>query len=426
MKLRVASKRIALASHACAILAMSLPQPGQTDDTRATMPGNRPRIGLVLAGGGAKGGAHVGVLKVLEELQVPIDCIAGTSMGALVGAGYASGIPAAELEQFLVGIDWGKVVGGQGRRDLEPIEQKRDGAIYSNSLELGLGKAGIVVPGGLVNTSGIENVLRSYVASARLETSFDRLPIPFRAVATDMLSGKMVVLDDGDLATAMRASMAIPGAFAPVVTEEYVLSDGGLVRNIPIDVARELCADVVIVVNLVEPPVRREKVQSATQLFGRTMDVMIEANEQLQLQSLGPADVRVDVYMGDITTADFERVPETIPLGEAAARKIADALRRYAVPAPEYVAWRSKVTSSQQIDARLSEVRFEGLEHVNPDYLARRGEVRAGDAIDTAKISQEAQRMAALRDFESVGYRLEGDRDAPALVWLPQEKHWGP
>jgi NTE family protein len=426
MKLRVASKRIALASHACAILAMSLPQPGQTDDTRATMPGNRPRIGLVLAGGGAKGGAHVGVLKVLEELQVPIDCIAGTSMGALVGAGYASGIPAAELEQFLVGIDWGKVVGGQGRRDLEPIEQKRDGAIYSNSLELGLGKAGIVVPGGLVNTSGIENVLRSYVASARLETSFDRLPIPFRAVATDMLSGRMVVLDDGDLATAMRASMAIPGAFAPVVTEEYVLSDGGLVRNIPIDVARELCADVVIVVNLVEPPVRREKVQSATQLFGRTMDVMIEANEQLQLQSLGPADVRVDVYMGDITTADFERVPETIPLGEAAARKIADALRRYAVPAPEYVAWRSKVTSSQQIDARLSEVRFEGLEHVNPDYLARRGEVRAGDAIDTAKISQEAQRMAALRDFESVGYRLEGDRDAPALVWLPQEKRWGP
>jgi NTE family protein len=426
MKLRVASKRIALASHACAILAMSLPQPGQTDDTRATMPGNRPRIGLVLAGGGAKGGAHVGVLKVLEELQVPIDCIAGTSMGALVGAGYASGIPAAELEQFLVGIDWGKVVGGQGRRDLEPIEQKRDGAIYSNNLELGTGEDGIVVPAGLVNTSNIEDLLRTFVASARLETSFDRLPIPFRAVATDMLSGKMVVLDDGDLATAMRASMAIPGAFAPVVTEEYVLSDGGLVRNIPIDVARELCADVVIVVNLVEPPVRREKVQSATQLFGRTMDVMIEANEQLQLQSLGPADVRVDVYMGDITTADFERVPETIPLGEAAARKIADALRRYAVPAPEYVAWRSKVTSSQQIDARLSEVRFEGLEHVNPDYLARRGEVRAGDAIDTAKISQEAQRMAALRDFESVGYRLEGDRDAPALVWLPQEKRWGP
>ena len=380
----------------------------------------------MLAGGGAKGGAHVGVLKVLEELQVPIDCIAGTSMGALVGAGYASGIPASELEKFLVGIDWGKVVGGEGRRDLEPIDQKRDGATYSNSLELGMSREGIVVPGGLVNTSNIEDLLRSYVATARLETSFDRLPIPFRAVATDMVSGQMVVLDDGDLATAMRASMAIPGAFAPVVTEQYILSDGGLVRNIPVDVARKLCADVVIVVNLVEPPAKREKLQSATQLLGRMMDVGIEANERLQLESLTPSDVRVDVYMGDITTSDFERVPETIPLGESAARKMADALRRFSVPSQEYVAWRTSVTSSQQIDARLSEVRFEGLENVNPAYLASRGEVKAGDAVDTARISQEAQRMSALRDFETVGYRLEGDPDAPALVWLPQEKRWGP
>jgi NTE family protein len=176
----------------------------------------------VLAGGGAKGGAHVGVLKVLEELRVPIDCIAGTSMGALVGAGYASGIPAAELEKFLIGIEWRKVVGGEGRRDLEPIEQKREGATYSNNLELGLGPQGIIVPGGLVNTANIDDLLRSYVASARLETSFDRLPIPYRAIATDMVSGQMVVLDDGDLATAMRASMAIPGAFAPVITDRHV------------------------------------------------------------------------------------------------------------------------------------------------------------------------------------------------------------
>jgi len=421
-----ALKRLAIPGCVCAVVVMAMAQAGHSSEPVASSAGSRPRVGLVLAGGGAKGGAHVGVLKVLEELQVPIDCIAGTSMGALVGAGYASGIPARELEKFLAGIEWDKVVGGQGRRDLEPIEQKRDGATYSNSLELGLGPDGIVVPGGLVNTSNIEDLLRSFVASARLEPSFDRLPIPYRAVATDMVSGKMVVLQDGDLATAMRASMAIPGAFAPVVTDEYVLSDGGLVRNIPVDVARQLCADVVIVVNLVEPPAQREKLQSATQLFSRTMDVMIEANERLQLESLGPADVRVDVYMGDITTSDFERVPETIPLGETAARRMADVLRRYAVPSNEYVAWRSKVTSSQHIDARLSEVRFEGLDHVNPDYLATRDEVRAGDVVDTSKISREAQRMSALRDFESVGYRLEGDREAPALVWLPQEKRWGP
>src|SRR6188508_3780016 len=122
--------------------------------------GGRPRVGLVLAGGGAKGGAHVGVLKVLEELHVPIDCIAGTSMGALIGGGYASGIPADELEKFLVGIDWKKVVGSQGRRDLEPIEQKRAGATYSNDLEVGITPRGIMAPSGLVNTSNVEDLLR--------------------------------------------------------------------------------------------------------------------------------------------------------------------------------------------------------------------------------------------------------------------------
>ena len=275
----------------------------------------RPRVGLVLAGGGAKGGAHVGVLKVLEELHVPIDCIAGTSMGALIGGGYAAGIPADELEKFLVGIDWKRVVGSQGRRDLEPIEQKRSGPTYSNEFEFGITPNGVAAPGGLINTSNVEDLLRVYVARARLETDFNKLPIPYRAVATDMVSSKMVVLDQGDLATAMRASMAIPGGFAPVIMDDMILSDGGLVRNIPIDIARNLCADQVIVVNLVEPEADPVKLQSATQLLARSMDVMIIANEELQLASLRPGDVRIDVIMGDIGTADFERVPETVPLG---------------------------------------------------------------------------------------------------------------
>ncbi len=386
----------------------------------------RPRVGLVLAGGGAKGGAHVGVLKVLEQLHVPVDCIAGTSMGALIGGGYASGIPAAELEEFLVGVNWGKVVGSQGRRDLEPVEQKRAGATYSNDFEFGITPNGITTPGGLINTSNVEDLLRVYVASARLETDFDKLPIPYRAVATDMVSSNMVVLDRGDLATAMRASMAIPGAFSPVVMDQQILSDGGLVRNIPIDVARELCADVVIVVNLVEPAADPQKLQSATQLLSRTMDVMIIANEELQLQTLKPDDIRIDVEMGSIGTADFERVPETIPLGEAAARSMAGALVRYAVPEAQYAAWRAQVTQSQHIETKLAEVRFEGLKRVNPEYLAANSRLKAGDVVDTAAISKEAQRMSALQDFDSVGYRLDADRESPTLTWLPREKRWGP
>jgi NTE family protein len=394
--------------------------------TAATENSARPRIGLVLAGGGAKGGAHVGVLKVLEELHIPIDCIAGTSMGALVGAGYASGIPSSELEEFVTGIDWKSVVGGLGQRDLQPIEQKRAGVTYSNNFEAGLKDKTLMFPGGLVSTSGIEDLLRSYVARSRMQPNFDRLPIPFRAVATDMLTGNMVVLDRGDIATAMRASMAIPGAFAPVVTDEYILSDGGLVRNIPVDVARDLCADVVIVVNLVEPTIMPANLQTAPQLLSRSMDVMIIANEELQLQTLTERDIRIDVPMGNIGTADFERVPETIPLGESAARLMADRLTELAIPVDRYLAWRTRVNSEQEIDVQLADVRFEGLERVNPEFLRQRSLVSPGDIVDTAAISEEAKRMSALHEFESVEYRLEGNPQQPTLVWLPKEKGWGP
>jgi NTE family protein len=386
----------------------------------------RPRVGLVLAGGGAKGGAHVGVLKVLEQLHVPIDCIAGTSMGALIGGGYASGISADGLEAFVLDVDWKKVVGRQGSRDLQPIEQKRAGVTYSNDIELGITPDGITTPDGLVNTGNVEDLLRSYVATARLETNFDRLPIPYRAVATDMVSGKIIVLGEGDLATAMRASMAIPGAFAPVIIGDTILSDGGLVRNIPIDVARDLCADTVIVVNLIEPPADPGKLKSAMQIFGRTMDVMIAANETLQLQTLRADDILINVEMGSIGTADFERIPETLPLGVAAAQAMAPALARLAVTEPEYLAWRQSVTSSQQIETRVADVQYEGLKRVNPAYLEQIDRIEAGEVVDTATISQEAQRMAVLQDFDSVSYRLDGDPQSPTLTWLPHEKNWGP
>ena len=423
--------RVILRSHMASALAGCLlacsayaADPGAAATSVSVAP--RPRVGLVLAGGGAKGGAHVGVLKVLEEMHIPIDCIAGTSMGALVGGGYASGIPAAELEKFVTGIDWKAVVGGVGRRDLETIEQKRAGATYSNEIEFGLQNKRVVLPAGIVNTSNIEDLLRSYVAASRAQADFDKLPIPYRAVATDMVSGKMVVLADGDLATAMRASMAIPGAFAPVMTDKYILSDGGMVRNIPVDVARDLCADVVIVVNLVEEEVKREKLQTATQLLGRSSDVMIVANENLQLETLTDRDVRIDVIMGDITTADFERVPETVPLGEKATREMAARLAPLAVPEAQYHAWRASVTAGQNIETRLADVQYKGMERVNPEYLKGRAQVKPGDTVDTAKISAEARRMSALQEFESVEYRLTGDPENPTLEWWPQEKRWGP
>jgi len=348
------------------------------------------------------------------------------SVGALVGAGYASGLPAADLEAFVTGIDWQSVIGGVGRRSLQPIEQKRLGTAASTSAELGFRENQVVTAGGLTNTSAIDDVLRTYVARARMVPDFDQLPIPYRAVATDMVTGDMVVLKSGDLATAMRASMAIPGAFAPVALDKYILADGGMVRNIPVDIARETCADVVIVVNLVEPSTPPERLVQATQLLARSMDVMLVANERAQLATLTERDILIDVPTGDIGTADFTRIAETVPLGESAARLVADRLAALAVPEQEYAAWGVRVTTKQAVETRVADVRVEGLERANVDYLRTFTRIRPGDTVDIAAISADAGQMSALDDIESVAYRLEGDLDNPALVWLPTEASIGP
>ena len=398
----------------------------QATDTATAAPAPRPRIGLVLAGGGAKGGAHVGVLKVLEEMHVPVDCIAGTSMGAVVGGGYAAGLSASELEQFLKNVDWKTVIGGVGDRALEPAEQKRATGAAGFRLELAVKDRRVTGPGGIIRSTSIESVLREYVSQARAVERFDDLPIPYRAVATDMLSGTMVVLDHGDIATAMRASMAIPGAFAPVRTEQYVLSDGGMVRNLPVDVARQLCADVVIAVNLVKPVVTPDQLRGAVSIVGRSMDVMLQANEAVQLQSLTDRDVRIDVEPGNVGFAEFERMPDTIPLGETAARKVAAQLAPLALPQGEYADWRRRVTMRQGIRTTVADVRFEGLKRANPEYLRSLTRIRPGDQVNGEMISQDARRMAVLNDITTVEYDLEGDPASPVLVWRPVEDPFGP
>jgi NTE family protein len=408
-----------------ALILVSAPTTAQ-QSASAPAPTSRPRIGLVLAGGGAKGGAHIGVLKVLEEMHVPVDCIAGTSMGAVVGGGYAAGLSASELEQFLSSVDWKSVIGGVGDRQLEPAEQKRATGAAGLKVELAVKDRRISGPGGIIRSTSIESVLREYVAQARAVEKFDDLPIPYRAVATDMLSGTMVVLDHGDIATAMRASMAIPGAFAPVRTEQYMLSDGGMVRNIPVDVARNTCADVVIAVNLVKPVVTPDQLRGAVSLAARSMDVMIEANEAVQLQSLTDRDVRIDVEPGNIGFAEFERMPETVPLGEAAARKVAAQLAPLALPEGEYADWRRRVAMRQGIQTTVADVRFEGLKRINPEYLRSLTRIRPGDKVNGAMIGQDARRMGVLSDITTVDYDLEGDPANPVLVWRPIEDPFGP
>lgn len=406
-------------------LLLAIPAFAQVPGESADAP--RPRIGLVLGGGGAKGAAHIGVLRVLEELRIPIDCVAGTSMGALVGGTFASGMPAGEIEQRVLDIDWTQTVGGSGRRDGRPINVKLDELAYSNSLEVGIVDGRVTAPGGFIETQEIEEQIRSLIATARFTQDFSALPIPFRAVATDMVSGDMAVLAGGDLASAMRASMAIPGAFAPVVKDGQVLADGGLMRNLPVDVARELCADVVIAVWLATPQPAASEVASAVAIVGRSLDVVIRANERAQIETLTDADVGIAVQMGDITTADFQRAPDAIALGRAAAEASRTALARYSVSEAEYQAWLAGLGEPAMQPQSLSEVRIVGLDRVSERYVE--SQLRssfAGETISPTAIEADVDHLYALGDFERVDYHLSGSDEARELEILPVEKSWGP
>jgi NTE family protein len=386
----------------------------------------RPRIGLVLAGGGAKGAAHIGVLGVLDELRIPVDCVVGTSMGALVGATFATGMRPAEIEREVLAIDWERTVGGQGRRDRMPIKRKLATMTYTLPIEVGMNSSGIRMPGGLIVTQEIEQFIRTLVAPFRYTSDFDALPIPFRAVATDMVAGEVVIIDNGDLSEAMRASMALPGVFSPVTLEGKVLSDGGMMRNLPVDIGRDLCADVVIAVWMTSPPAEASGLTSALSLIGRSIDVMIGANEREAIASLTPRDVAINVPMGDIGTSSFTRIPEAVELGRRAADGMREELSRYSVPEAEYLAWVASLGRARAPETELAEVRIIGTERVNPEYVRAQLDAAPGAIMTPQAIAEDTERVYALGDFEGVDYTLTGPPGGRVLEISPTEKGWGP
>ena len=391
----------------------------------ASEPAQRPRVGLVLGGGGARGAAHVGVLRVLDELRIPIDCVVGTSMGALVGATFAAGTPPAEVERAMLAIKWEETVGGQGRRSRMPISRKLANITYTNSLELGVAKGRLLTPGGLINTQQIEQSLHTLVARAQFVRDFDDLAIPFRAIATDMVKSEMVVLEQGELAVAMRASMAAPGVFSPVVIDGRVLADGGLMRNLPVDVARDLCADVVIAVWMSSPSLESGDL-SAIAMLQRSVDVSIEANVRVQIDSLTPADVGIDVPTGDMRSTDFQRVPDAVVLGRAAAEAQREALLRYSVPEEEYALWALSVGRADIETYTLADVRINGTERVNPEYVqAQLRDSVPGATVTAEEVVADIDRVFQLGDFERVNYRFNGEGDVRSLEIDVREKIFG-
>jgi NTE family protein len=385
-----------------------------------------PRIGLVLSGGGARGLAHVGVLKVLEELRVPVHCVTGTSMGAIVGGAYAAGATTAGLEDFVRKADWNEIFRDSPPRTEISTRRKIDEYKTLFAPEYGVSRGGLVLPKGVIAGVSIHGFFRLLTQQAVEVGDFDKLPVPYRAVAADIETGEAVVLSRGSLSHAMRASMSVPGALAPVEIGGRLLVDGGIANNLPIDEARKLCGDVIIAVNISTPPLKREEITSALSVGGQLINFLGKVNVERQLASLGQRDVLIAPELGDISSSSFERSADAIRIGEDAARAIAASLSRYSLPPEEYRAFRRRQISEQKPMGSVDEIRFEGLQRTNPEVLSALLESKPGDPLTEEKVSADLRRIYGRGDFESVDYHIQQDPGKRVLIIEPREKDWGP
>jgi len=419
-------KRTVVHASLAAVLAMGACDSSHAQRGPASKVPATPRIGLVLSGGGARGLAHVGVLKVLEEMRVPVHCVTGTSMGAIVGGAYAAGTPPAELEALVRKADWDEVFRDSPPRTDISTRRKIDEYKTLFAPEYGVKRSGLVLPKGVIAGVAIEAFFRGLTQPAIDVTDFDKLPIPFRAVAADIETGEAVVLSHGGLARALRASMSVPGALAPVEIDGRLLVDGGIANNLPIDEARKLCGDVIIAVNISTAPLKREEITSAFSVAGQLINFLGKVNVERQLNSLGARDVLVAPELGDISAASFERSADAIRIGEEATRALAGSLMRYSVPPEQYAALRRGQVAERRALGSVDEIRFEGLRRTNPEVLRALVHSKPGEPLTEEKLSADLRRIYGRGDFESIDYQIQSEPGRRVLVIQPQEKAWGP
>src|SRR6201988_1631099 len=305
-------------------------QPAPQNPKRAAQiqPGtSRPKIGVALEGGGALGLAHIGVLQWFEDHHIPIDYLAGTSMGGMVGGLYATGKSLQELQELVNEQKWDIISGGEIPYEDLSFRRKEDLRAIQNSIALGL-KHGLSTPSGLNSGSEITLLIdRETLAYPKLD-SFDSLPIPFRCVATDLVSGKEVVFSNGSLQQALRATMSIPGVFSPVRDGEKIYVDGGLVGNLPTDVVRKMGADIVIAIHLEVAPANPKEIQSLFSVLGRSVDVVVLENE---LRGMKGGYIVVTVELQKYNSFQYDRANEIIQEGTQAAEGKKQVLLPFAI-----------------------------------------------------------------------------------------------
>jgi len=420
-----ASCRCAVAIVSLSCLAIATPGQGQQDLSE------RPRIGLVLSGGGARGAAHAGVLSVLEELRVPVDCVVGTSMGAVVGGLYAYGMSPEQLETVLtrkgMATDWSYLLhDGPVRQDLT-FRRKEDERRFLSDVRIGVRDGAFAFPKGLLQGQNLEVELHCLTMAAHALRSFDELPLPFRCVAVDIGSGEQVVLGAGSLPDAIRASMSLPGIFTPAVIDGRELVDGGPLNNVPVDVARALGVDVLIVVDIGTPLEMDRAVRNLFDVAGQMIAIMTEQNVRASRASITSSDVLMTPDLGDITSANFERAAEAIAIGTATARSAADRLRKYSVSEAEWARFLQKQRRVPLPLPKLRSLQVSKTSGLGEPLIEARLGLRIGEDLDEAALRIGCERLYGTDDLARIGFTVKDWRDGAAdLAVSVEEKQWGP
>ena len=391
------------------------------DPAQASPP--RARIGIALEGGGALGLAHVGVLQWFEEHHVPVDYVAGTSMGGLVGGLYATGKSPKELEEIVQQQNWDVIIGGKTPYEDLSYRRKEDARDYPTFIQLGL-KKGLLLPAGLNAGHQISLLIdRETLPYANLK-SFDELPIPYRCVATDLVSGKEVVFKDGSLAQAMRATMSIPGLFNPVRIGDQVLVDGGLVGNLPTAVVRTMGAQVVIAVHLEVSPAKPDEIQSLFSVLGRSVDVVVRENE---IRGLSAADLVVNVDLHEYSSIDYQKSKVIIAKGRQAAEDKARVLAPFALNDAE---WKNHL---EQREARRRGdrlppqfVRVMGTDAGTAKHIEAFLQPLVGKPLDARTLDGLLTRLTGIGKFDAVGYQETQEDSGTGLLITIHEKSYAP
>jgi len=386
----------------------------------------RPRIGLVLGGGGARGAAHIGVLQELERQRIPVDAIAGTSMGAVVGSLYAAGMTPDELEALVDSIDWVDAFVDTPRRRSLTFRRKEDDAAYPATIELGVNDGEIRIPRGLIQGQKLQQILRERLLPVAHIDDFDDLPTPFRAIASDLATGELYVMGEGDLALAARASMSAPGIFAPVVVDGRTLVDGGLVGNLPIDVIRDMDVDIVIAVDVEFPLYQSGQLASALEITEQVLTILIHKETLRQLDTLAANDVLIRPDLGEYGSTNFDEITGVIEPGRAAARDVAGKLANLALGEADYAAYLAARRPDRANPASIAFVRVDDDGPLSPEVLRSMLRTKPGDPVDTARLAADVNRLYGLNYYEHVDYRLVEENGRTGVEFRARAKSWGP